>query len=77
MSWAYLIVAVVVVILAFVLSPKPVQNTPPEFEELDTPVAKEGIPIPVVHGTYTVKSSNVVWYGDIAYEPVYTEGEGK
>jgi hypothetical protein len=77
MSWAALVIAVVAVILAFVLAPKPTQQTPPEFEELDVPTAKEGIPIPEIHGTYTVKSSNVVWYGDVAYEPVFTEGEGK
>jgi len=77
MSWVSLVIAVVAVILALVLRPKPAQQTPPEFEELDIPTAKQGIPIPDVHGTYTVKSSNVVWYGDIAYEPVYTEGEGK
>jgi hypothetical protein len=77
MSWAALVIAVVAVILAFVLAPKPTQQTPPEFEELDVPTAKEGIPIHEIHGTYTVKSSNVVWYGDVAYEPVFTEGEGK
>ncbi len=77
MGWAAIIIAVVAIILALVLAPKAAQHTPPEFEELDVPTAEEGRPIPVVFGTFTVKSTNTVWYGDIAYEPILSDSGGK
>ena len=74
MSWVALVILVIAVVLVIVLAPKPPQANAPEFEEPEIPTANEGSPIPVVFGKHIVKSSNVVWYGDIAYAPVKSEG---
>lgn len=74
MSWVALVILVVAVVLVIVLAPKAPKASPPEFDEPEVPTAEEGSPIPVVYGTHIVKSSNVVWYGDLAYAPVKTKG---
>lgn len=59
----YFLIAVVVAVAAYMLAPKPKQpNTP--ASDLNAPTVSAGRPIPVVFGTLTVKSPNVLWYGD-------------
>ena len=70
----YFIVFIVAVVVAIALAPKPADPVPASLEDLNLPTAEPGRPIPVVFGTYTIKCSNVVWYGDLGTEPVKTGG---
>ena len=72
--WFYLIVAVVITVAAFALTPKVPEIQPPDLSDIDVPTATEGRPIPVVFGTYVVKSPNIVWYGNLAYKKIKSKG---
>lgn len=70
MSWVYVAILAVSVVVSIALAPKLPAQKSPSLEDLEVPTAEEGRPIPVVFGTVTVQSPNVVWYGDITYKPV-------
>lgn len=55
---------------SYALAPKVPEQKPPNLADIETPTAEQGRPIPVIFGTVTTKSPNVVWYGDLYYEPV-------
>lgn len=59
-----LAIGVGLMILGYMLMPKPKQQKPPSTEDLDDPTAEAGRPIPVIFGSMKVKSPNVIWYGD-------------
>jgi hypothetical protein len=60
-----IIIAVASYFLNLVLAPKPQNAKPASLEDFDIPTAEEGIEIPVVFGTVSVKNPNVMWYGDL------------
>ncbi len=60
----YLVVAIALSVLAYVLTPKPKAPQPDSTKDLNDPVAEAGMPIPVVFGTMTVKGLNCLWFGD-------------
>jgi len=71
MEWiAYIIIFVVALVLAVALAPKPPAAKAAMLDDFDIPTAEPGRPIPVVFGTYVVKSPNVVWYGDLKSIPI-------
>lgn len=75
MEWiVYAIIFIVALVLAVALAPSPPQQKPATLDEFQMPTAEPGRPIPVVFGTYVVKSPNVVWYGDLMSEPIKTSG---
>lgn len=66
-SWAALIalaISVVMMIVSYALAPKPKKQKPDATKDLENPTAESGRPIPVVFGSITVKSGNVLWYGE-------------
>lgn len=65
----YLVVAIIAV--ALVPRPKTAAVRPASLSDIEAPTAEPGRPIPVVFGTVLLKSPNVVWYGDLNYNPVY------
>jgi hypothetical protein len=65
MTWAYIIVMAVVLILGVALAPKPQGPKAAEIEDFDFPTAEEGRPIPVIFGEVDIRGSNVLWYGDL------------
>lgn len=71
---SYLIYALVVIIVAVALQPKPPGQKPASLSEIDVPTAEQGRPIPKVFGTFTVQSPNIVWYGDLGYNKVKKSG---
>jgi len=71
---SYLIYALIVVIVAVALQPKPPGVKPASLSEIDVPTAQQGRPIPKVFGTYVVQSPNIVWYGDLGYNKVTKSG---
>lgn len=59
-----LLVGVALMVLSFLLMPKPKQEKPEASRDLDNPTAEAGRPIPVVFGTLYVKGGNVIDYMD-------------
>lgn len=59
-----LLVGVALMVLAFLIMPKPKREQPPASRDLDNPTAEAGRPIPVVFGTMYVKGGNVIDYMD-------------
>lgn len=57
------LVAIAVSYVAYLLAPKPKQPRH-EAADLEYPTVSAGRPIPVVFGTITLKSPNVLWYGE-------------
>lgn len=77
--WEYLIILVVTTLVVTALAPKLPNNTPTPSSagDFDVPVAEEGRPIPVVFGTVRITGPNVLWYGDLSSEPIYSSGGSK
>lgn len=71
---SYILYAVIVLIVAVALAPKPPGQEPPSLGDMDVPTAEQGRPIPKVFGTYVVQSPNIVWYGDLSYNKVTSSG---
>lgn len=57
------VIAIALSIAAYMLAPKPKQAKT-EAADLEAPTVSAGRPIPVVFGTVTLKSPNILWYGD-------------
>lgn len=57
------LISIVISVAAYLLAPKPKQ---PRYEaaDLQTPTVSAGRPVPVVFGTVTIKSPNILWYGE-------------
>lgn len=58
------IVSVVLNVAAYVITPKPKSPKPAAAEDAQYPTAEAGRPITKFWGTMTLKSPNVLWYGD-------------
>lgn len=72
--WGFLIKLAIMVVLAYVLRPKPVSIRPPKaagIEEFEVPTAEEGRPIQVLFGKKRMKGPNVVWYGDLKADAIW------
>jgi hypothetical protein len=70
-------VFVVSLVLAFAFQPKPQTTPPPGINELNVPLAEEGLEIPVLFGTRDLLAPNVVWYGDLQLKPIKKKGGKK
>ena len=71
---SYLIYALIVIILAVALAPQAPASEPPSLTNIDAPTAKQGRPVPKIFGTRILQSPNIVWYGDVGYNEVLSEG---
>lgn len=60
-----IILGLALLILGYLLMPKPKQPKPDAVQELEAPTAEAGKPVPVVFGDVILKSPNYNWYGDI------------
>lgn len=73
--WVYVVVwAIALVVAVQAVTPKPQNAKAATLDELDVPVAEEGLVIPVLFGTRVLKGPNVVWYGALRIKPVKAEG---
>lgn len=57
------VVSLVLSYVAYLLMPKPKQPKR-EAADLQNPTVSAGRPVPVIFGTVTLKSPNVLWYGE-------------
>lgn len=58
-----LVISLVLSYVAYLLAPKPKQPRR-EAADLQNPSVSAGRPIPVIFGTVTLKSPNILWYGE-------------
>lgn len=73
--WTFLIKLAIMVVLAYVLRPKPPKPPKPAgLEEFEIPTAEEGRPVQVFFGKRREKGPNVVWYGDLKSNPIKKGG---
>lgn len=71
-----LVIGVGMAILGYLLAPKPKGPKPPSVDDLKEPTAEAGRPIPVVFGSVTIQSPNILWHGDKGMETrKYTGGK--
>lgn len=73
-AWIYLVVVVIAAVAAYAMAPKPPEPTHPMLKDINAPTAEEGRNIPVVFGTWVIKSPNIVYYGDLGYKAVKSKG---
>ena len=59
-----LLVGVTLMVISYLITPKPKREKPEPARDLELPTAEAGRPVPVVFGTMTVKGGNVLWRGD-------------
>lgn len=64
-------------LISYALTPKPPQPKPASITDFDVPTAEEGREIPVVFGDVWITGPNVLWYGDLAAEPIKKRGGKK
>lgn len=65
MAWFIpLLVSLALNVVAYMLMPKPkTARAEATVQKMDDPTAEAGKPIPVVFGTVTIKSPNLLWFG--------------
>lgn len=76
MWYYYAAVLVASLVISRVLAPKP-SAPPPGDISGGIPTAEAGKAIPVLFGTRIIAQPNVVWWGDILAEPIYSDGGKK
>lgn len=76
--WIQLIIAIVMLIISFLIMPKPKRSDPTvqTLTDSDFPIANESDEIPVVFGEVVLASPNVVWWGDVRTREI-RKGGGK
>lgn len=77
MVWWYVAVFIVALVVSYATMPKPDSGSPPGIGSVTSPVAEEGIEIPVLFGTRRLDGPNVVWYGDVKAVAIMKEGGKK
>lgn len=64
MAWWYLIIALAMMVISYVLTPKPKSaSRPPAVQDLKEPTIEDG-PVEVPFGTVMIKGVKVLWYGE-------------
>jgi len=61
-----LAVAIVLLAVSYIMTPKPKQAKPEAAKDLEDPTAEAGVPIIVIFGTVTITGGNVIGYMDKA-----------
>lgn len=75
--WGAFVRLVVVLVVSYMLRPKP-QTTPPAgLADVQAPTAEEGREIPVLFGTRDLPEGNVVWYGHLRTSAIRKSGGKK
>lgn len=71
MYWVlYIVLIAVIIYCAYAAAADAPDAIPDSLRDVQAPTAEQGRAIPVVFGTCLIKSSNIVWYGDLRVIPV-------
>lgn len=65
--WLQLLIGIGLMILGYLIMPKPKAQRPQEATEMEGPTAEAGRAIIVMWGEITIKSPNFLWWGDKYY----------
>jgi hypothetical protein len=57
-------IMIAIMVLSYVLAPKPKKPKPAELKDLENPTAEAGRPIKKFWGTLTINDPNILWFGD-------------
>lgn len=75
LEWGYLIFTLAVTIYGLT---RPAPKVPDATVQTgEGPTAQEGRPIPVLFGTFLIRDSNIVWYGNTYTVPIKTKSGKK
>lgn len=72
-----IILGLAMLILGYLLMPKPKKAKPDAVTELESPTAETGIPIGVVFGDIVSTEGNFLWWGDKGYSKHEKESSKK
>lgn len=62
-----IIIGLALLVIGYIIMPKPPKQKPPEVSEMESPTAEAGKPITVIFGDIMVQSPNYLWWGDKRY----------
>ncbi|ERP95651.1 membrane protein [Labrenzia sp. C1B10] len=62
--WVQLILGLALMIIGYILQPKPKAQKPAAATDLEGPTAEAGRPVPVPFGDITMVGGNYLWHGD-------------
>lgn len=64
-------------VVAYLLAPKPKEPKPPSLDDFEEPTADAGRPVPVIFGSVDMTGLNVLWYGDKSMKSRKIKSGGK
>ncbi|AGG89938.1 hypothetical protein [Rhodanobacter denitrificans] len=74
-TWVYIIVLVVSLVVAVAMAPKPKSAKPPALSDFSVPTVEDGREIVDFGGTVWIDDPNITWYGDLkVYPPIKATG---
>jgi hypothetical protein len=76
-TWVYIIVMVIALILSVALAPKPKNAKPPALSDFDVPTVEDGREVMDFGGTVWIDDPNITWYGDLKVYPPIQTSSGK
>lgn len=59
-----IIIGTALLVVSYLLAPKPKQPKPASLDDLKDPTAEAGRPVPVLFGSKRISGLNILWYGD-------------
>lgn len=74
MTWLYIIMLVVSLVVSIAMRPKPQNAKPPELADFEAPSVDEGREMAWVHGEDWIEDPNVLWWGDLRTTPIRASG---
>jgi len=77
--WIQLIIAIIMLIISFLMMPKPKRSDPAAqtLSDSDFPIANESDEIPVVFGEVVLAQPNIVYWGDVKTREIRKSGGKK
>lgn len=69
-TWIYIIIMVLSIVISIALAPKPKNAKPPALADFDVPTAEDGREVVDFGGTVWIDDPNVLWYGDLSTTPI-------
>lgn len=72
-TWIYLIVLVIALIVVVATLPHPKSQKPPALGDLNVPTVEDGRDITMIFGTVWIGDPNVINYGNLRTRPIYAD----
>lgn len=71
------LVGAALMLVAYMLRPKPEEPKAATLDEIDIPRSTEGDEIGMIFGTAWINSPQVAWFGDYLADPLFDDGSRK